>query len=59
MDFDIKLIEPSFLYDQKDLIKTQISWERKELLRWNKEHFSSFLKGFPLSKIVSDLTVRL
>ena len=27
-----------------------ISWERKELLRWNKKHFSSFLKGFYRSK---------
>ena len=36
-----------------------ISWERKELLRWNKKHFSSFLKGFYLPKIVSDLRVRL
>ena len=32
-----------------------LSWERKELLRWNKKYFSSFLKGFHLSKIVSDL----
>ena len=32
---------------------------RTELLRWNKKHFSSFLKGFQLSKIVSDLRVRL
>ena len=26
----------------------------KELLKWNKKHFSSFLKGFQLSKIVLD-----
>ena len=27
--------------------------------KWNKKHFSSFLKGFQLSKIVSDLRVHL
>ena len=26
---------------------------------WNEKHFSSFLKGFHLSKIVSDLRVNL
>ena len=25
-----------------------ISWEWKELLKWNKKHFSSFLKGLYL-----------
>ena len=62
MDFEIKLIfliVPFFLYDQKVMTKTLISWKRKELLRWNKKDFSSFLKGFQLSKIVSDLRVRL
>ena len=62
MDFEINyifLIEPFFLHDQKVMTKTQISWEWKELLRWNKKDFSSFLKGFQLSKIVSDLRVRL
>ena len=61
MDFEISLtllIEQFFLHDQKVMTKTWISWERKELLRWNKKHFSSFLKGFQLSKIVSDLRVR-
>ena len=29
--------------------------KQKEFLRWNKKHFSSFLKGFQLPKIVSDL----
>ena len=28
--------------------KTWISWERKELFRWNKKHFSQFLKGYRL-----------
>ena len=39
--------------------KSWISWEQKELLRWNKKYFSSFLKSFQLPKIVSDLRVRL
>ena len=53
MDFEINpifLIEPFFLHDQKVLTKTLKSWEQKELLRWNKKHFSSFSKGFQLSK---------
>ena len=47
------------IQDQKVKPKTSISWERKELLKWNKNHFSSLLKGFQLPKIVSDLRVRL
>ena len=39
-------IKPFFLHDQKFKTKNWISWERKELLKWNKKHFSSFLKGF-------------
>ena len=31
------------------------TYGQKELLSWNKKHFSLFLKGFQLSKIVSDL----
>ena len=61
MDFEINLlflIEPFFLHDQKLMTKMWISWERKELLKGNKKHFSSFLKGFHLSKIISDLRVR-
>ena len=55
MDFEINLIfqiEPFFQHDWKVVTKTKISWERKELLRWYKKHFSSFLKGFQLTKIV-------
>ena len=37
------------IQDQKVKTKTWISWEWKELLRWNKKHFSSFLKGFQLA----------
>ena len=41
----IFLIKLFFLHDQKVITKTLISWEQKELLRWNKKHFPSFLKG--------------
>ena len=46
------------LHDRKFKTKIWISWERKELLRWNKKHFSSLLKCFQLPNIVSDLKVR-
>ena len=62
MDFEINLIfliKPFFLQDPKVMAKTEISWERKELLRSNKKHLSSFLKGFQLSKTVSNLRVHL
>ena len=38
----IFLIMLFFLHEQKVVTKTEIFWERKELLRWNKKHFSSF-----------------
>ena len=47
-----------FLHDQKVKTKILIFWEGKELSRWNKNQFSSFLKGFQWSKIVSDFWVR-
>ena len=59
MDFEINLILPIelfFLHDQK--VMSKIPWEWKELLRWNKKDLSSFLKGFQLLKIVSDLRVQ-
>ena len=37
----------------------QIPEEQKELLGRNKKYFSSFLTGFQLSEIVSDLRVEL
>ena len=52
MNFDVHLIfliKLFFLHEQKVVTKTSISWERKEILRWNKEHFSSLLKGFQSS----------
>ena len=48
-----------FIHAQKLKTKTETSWEWNELLRWNKKHFSSFLKGFQLSKIVPDLRAYL
>ena len=36
-----------------------LSQELKELLRWNKKHSSSFLNGFNLPEIVSNLKIRL
>ena len=45
------LIKPLFLHEQKVMIKTQISGEQKELLRWNKKNSSSFSKGFQWSKL--------
>ena len=42
----IFLIKLFFLQDQKVKTKIEISWEQKELLRWNKKYFSSFLKGY-------------
>ena len=54
--FLIKLLQ---YMTQKIKTKTLISWEQKELLRCNKKHFSSFLKGLQLPKIVLDLRVGL
>ena len=34
----------------KKLKKNLISRERKELFRWNKKHFSEFLKGYHKNK---------
>ena len=53
MNFEVNLIfliSLFSLHDQKILTKTEISWEWNELLRWNKKHFSSILKGFQSSK---------
>ena len=47
MNFEVNLIfliKPLFEHDQKVVTKTLKSWERKELLRWNKKRFSSFSK---------------
>ena len=52
----IFLIKP--LHGQK-LKKKKSIVRKKELLRSNRKHFSSFLKGFQLPKVVLDLGVHL
>ena len=47
------------LQNQNVNTKIEVSWQRKELLRWSKKYFSLFLTGFQLSKIISDLRVHL
>ena len=40
--------------------RQKFKWlENENILSWNKNHFSSFLKGFQLPQIVSDHRVRL
>ena len=46
----ILLIQLFSLLDQVVVIKIQIFWKRKELLRWNKKHVLSFLKDFQSRK---------
>ena len=55
----VLLIKPFCYTTWKVKTRSKISWERKELLRWNKKHFSSLLKGFQLPKVVSDLREHL
>ena len=47
----IFLIKPFCYIIEKATTKTLISWEGKELLKWNKKHFSSFLTNFQLLKL--------
>ena len=54
----IFLIEPFFVHTKKSWQKLR-HFENENSLNKNKKHFSSFLKGFQLSKIVSDLRVHL
>ena len=54
MNFEVNiifLIKLFFLHDQKVVTKTYVSWERKDLLRWFKKYFSSFLKGFKVKQM--------
>ena len=56
MNFEVNLIflvKPFFLHNWKVVRKTGISWERKELLRWNRKHFPLLLKGFQSSKYIT------
>ena len=53
LNFEVNLvflIKLFFLHDENVVTKTQISWERKKLLRRNKKYFSSFWKDFQSSK---------
>ena len=52
----IFLIKPFFYVIKKSRQKLKYL-ENEKSLRWNKKHFSSFLKGFQLGKIVSYLTL--
>ena len=61
LNFEINLnflIKPFFAW-RKSEDKLYVSWEREELLRWNKKHFSSFWNSFQMPKIASDLRVHL
>ena len=52
-EINLNLFNHAFsMHNQKVKAKAQISWEQKE-------HISSFLKGFQLPKIVLDLRVCL
>ena len=51
ISFQVNLSNQAFLsLDQKLKRKMLIAWKRKEVLRWNKNHFSLFLKSFHWSK---------
>ena len=43
--------QAAFLHGQEVRTKILISWERKELLRRNKKHFSSVLRAFSCQKL--------
>ena len=53
------LIKPFFYITKMSRQNFCVSHERKKLLLWNEKHFSSFLKSFLLSEIVSDPRVNL
>ena len=62
MDFEINLIfliKPFCYMTKKSRQKFKYLENEKSFLRWNKKHFSSFLKGFQMTKILSDLRVHL
>ena len=63
MNFEINLIVLIKLvfYMSKKLAQRfkYTKWERKEILKWNKNHFSSISKSFHFPNIISDLRVRL
>ena len=51
MDFEINIPSRFFYMTKKSRQNTKISWEQKELLRWNKNPFSSILKAFSYQKL--------
>ena len=53
------LIKPFFYMTKKLRQKSKYLEKEKSLLIWNKKHFSSFLKGLQLPKIISNLRVHL
>ena len=53
------LIKPFYYITKNIRTKIEIPYEQKELLRWNKMHYSSFLKDVQVPEIVSDLRVWL
>ena len=55
----IFLIKPFRCMTKKSRQKSKYLENEEEFLRWNKKHFSSFLKRFQLPKFVSDLRLRL
>ena len=58
MDFEINLIfliELFFLHDQKVMTKALISWEQKEILRWNKSIFHHFQRASSYQKLSQTL----
>ena len=58
----IFLIKPFLLYDKNVKTKVYISWERKELLRWNKKAFFITFKVLSLkqkNKFFSKMNARL
>ena len=53
IDFEMNLV---FLHDQNVKAKIQISWDRNKLLRSDKKHISSFLRGIiEVKKILLEL----
>ena len=46
-----------FLHDRKVKTKISLSWKQKERSRWNKKHFSSFLKSFQIQKLIKSILI--
>ena len=53
----IFLIKPFSWVTKKS--RQKMNYFENEFLRWSNKHFSSFLKGFQLSKIFSDIRVHV